>query len=66
MPLPYKLSTSQAADGYLHVNGRPHGFKWEKQFEVTYKFASKEQRTEFIRAVKRMDKNPLESDDTSG
>ena len=54
--LKYRLSYSEIADGYMLVNGRPHGFKMKPQWEVTFSFDSKQDRTDFIKAVKVFDK----------
>ncbi len=62
MPIPYRLSTAEVQDGYAVVNGKPHGFTWAKQFEVTFHFDTLEERAAFIRDIKK----PLESDDASG
>jgi hypothetical protein len=44
----YRLSKSEAVDGYVLVNGRNHGFKWKPQYEVTFTFDTPEDRKRFI------------------
>jgi hypothetical protein len=48
----YRLSKSEAVDGYNVVNGRNHGFKWKPKYEVTFTFDTPGERKRFIANIK--------------
>jgi hypothetical protein len=60
-PLPYSLSYREVLDGYVYVHGRPHGFKRGGWYEVTHRFATREERKSFIRQVNSLEnKTPVD------
>lgn len=48
MTQPPRIQTAETWDGYAYVNGRVHGSKWRKVWEVVVRFDSEEEARAFM------------------
>lgn len=60
----YAKSFRETADGHEVVNKRLHGFKWKKEYEVTFYFDTEQERDELIKLLETIEK--FEQDNTNG